>query len=221
MPDLLVVTARPVSVSRNGKVKARKRKKNDLGTLGTVTGFVYPGGNQKLVKDLTTDPYAKKKKKKAKAKKRKNPGDKNLVIGPAVGTLSRKTYKQAVSLARALSREHPRSFVKAVSPSGREKGFVDGKPAVLRSGMWEAKNSKPAKRKANCGPKAKNRKPKTNSKRKNAGSRKPYKVVKVQNRWQVREQFGPRDWKAYGWYLNKADAMAKAKSLNDARGSRR
>lgn len=71
MPDLLVVTARPVSVSQNGKVKARKRKPNSLGTLGTVTGFVYPGGNTKLVKDLSTDPYAKKKKRKVKAKKRK------------------------------------------------------------------------------------------------------------------------------------------------------
>jgi hypothetical protein len=71
-PDLCVVSARPVSVSRNGKIKARKRKANALSTLGTVTGFVYPGGNAKLMKDATTDPFAKKRrKKKVKAKKRK------------------------------------------------------------------------------------------------------------------------------------------------------
>lgn len=69
MPDLRVVSARPVSISRNGKIKARKRKPNSLSTLSTVTGFVYPGGNTKLVKDATTDPYAKKRRK-AKAKRR-------------------------------------------------------------------------------------------------------------------------------------------------------
>ena len=70
MPQLRVVSARPVSVSKNGKVKARKRKPNSLGALSTVTDFVYPGGNKKLTKDATTDPFARKKKKKAKAKNR-------------------------------------------------------------------------------------------------------------------------------------------------------
>jgi hypothetical protein len=63
-----VTSARPVRVSNSGKVKRVKRKPNDLGTLSTVAGFVYPGGQKKLVKDATTDPYAKKKRKKAKAK---------------------------------------------------------------------------------------------------------------------------------------------------------
>jgi hypothetical protein len=71
VPDLCVVSARPVSVSRNGKVKARKRKRNDLSVLSVVPGL-YPGGSSKLAKDATTDPFGKKKRK-AKAKKRAAP----------------------------------------------------------------------------------------------------------------------------------------------------
>ena len=58
MPDLCVTSARPVRVSNSGKVKRIKRKPNDLGTLSTVAGFVYPGGQKKLVKDATTAPIS-------------------------------------------------------------------------------------------------------------------------------------------------------------------
>jgi hypothetical protein len=71
MSDLCVVSSRPVSVSRNGKVKARKRKRNDLSVLASAIPGFYPGGQKKLTKDATTDPFAKKKKRKPKAKKRK------------------------------------------------------------------------------------------------------------------------------------------------------
>lgn len=90
MPQLRVVSARPVSVSKNGKVKARKRKPNSLGALSTVTDFVYPGGNKKLTKDATTDPFARKKKKKAKAKNRPKKRKANKKRKPAKRTANRK-----------------------------------------------------------------------------------------------------------------------------------
>jgi hypothetical protein len=107
MPDLLVVTARPVSVSRNGKVKARKRKANSLGVLGTVTDFVYPGGSKKLMKDATAQPFKKKKrKKKAKAntKKRKPARKMNANRKPARKAKNRKHKMSKAARSAAIKR---------------------------------------------------------------------------------------------------------------------
>jgi hypothetical protein len=127
MPDLRVVSARPVSISRNGKIKARKRKPNSLGTLSTVTGFVYPGGNTKLMKDATTDPYAKKRrKKKAKAKTKKRTNAKRKRV-------TRKAKANRRPKAKANRRPKKRKTVRNRKPLKRKSVRARKKSTAKRS----------------------------------------------------------------------------------------
>ena len=133
MPELRVVSAKPVSVSSTGKVKHRRRVANQLATLGTVADFVYPGGSKKLAKDATAQPF-KKRKRKAKAKHR-----------PRTKKANARKSKKNVARARKAARTRKRNAEAKLKAKAARK---------RKANRAKAKNRKPAKRKA-----TKNRKP--------------------------------------------------------------
>jgi hypothetical protein len=144
MPDLRVVSARPVSISRNGKIKARKRKPNSLGTLSTVTGFVYPGGNAKLMKDATTDPYAKKRrKKKAKARNsRKFSGSSKQGVMSKRRKLAKMKRKGKSAQAKYLAAKHGDTGVWGkLNPRKRKRKTVRNRKPLKRKSVRARKKS--------------------------------------------------------------------------------
>jgi hypothetical protein len=170
-PDLCVVSARPVSVSRNGKIKARKRKANALSTLGTVTGFVYPGGNAKLMKDATTDPFAKKRRK--KKVRRRNP--KAMTKSQLLNAIDAAYDSDEPKLVQRLEAELRRRFpVKLRRPSS--KRFHD--PLADTGKLFGVENAKKRrKKKVKANKRKANRKPKANRRPKAKANRRPKKRV--------------------------------------------
>lgn len=156
MPDLRVVSAKPVTLLRNGKVKPCKRKPNSLGALSTVTDFVYPGGNKKLAKDANTDPF-KKKRKKVKARKRNASRPRPFRAtfkGNTIGWYP--TLKQAdaaIERARKAEAKREAAFEKKMRQQMGLEGYRPkkrkAKNAPRKKRVKAKANRKPAKRKIN------------------------------------------------------------------------
>ena len=152
MPDLCVTSAIPVRVSNSGKVKRVKRKPNDLGLLSTVSDFVYPGGNKKLAKDATAQPFKKKR----KAAKRKT-APKKRKIGGFIGLDRRKANPsgKGTLVEFLLSKGYSRARLESLTPSQLKAMIRDHNSTRTRAeSKWgipkrKAKaNRQPAKRKA-------------------------------------------------------------------------
>lgn len=177
MPDLKVVSARPVSVSSSGKIKSRKRRPNPLG-LGSVIGPAYSavaGDEKKRARAA--------KRKAAKKRKTKNPAQRyeaQLYDGSmdAGGTtIGAKNFPEALAKAQKwaragdwhtaglvtleLNREdgESRRYRIRVSPKKRSnksratKKRVNKRPKKRTTAKGKVKkrtaNRKPAKRKSN------------------------------------------------------------------------
>lgn len=150
--ELYVVAAKPVRLLKNGKVKRVKRKPNSLTALSTVSDFVYPGGNKKLVKDATTDPYAKNR----RPRRKSNPEYVIYPTGRAAYDLS-----DAKKAAKEISKDHPGEVEIINKYTKRVVG-------VFRDGKEERKRKANKKRVGPSNPRKRTVKSKSNRKRRSS-----------------------------------------------------